>query len=109
VDARIVRRYDGRVVPMKDPMGRPIYWFTISALEGAQAGTDRRAIERGWVSMTPLRLDLTDEKALSASRSKQPLDDDDAAAEQRPHRSDAERAVRKDKAETARTFAGETA
>jgi len=104
-----VRRYDGRVVPMKDPLGRPIYWFTISALEGAESGTDRWAVERGWISMTPLRLDLTDERALSASRSRQPLDDDDAAAEQRPHRPDAEHAVREDEAETARTFAGETA
>jgi broad specificity polyphosphatase/5'/3'-nucleotidase SurE len=30
------------------------------ALEGVEEGTDRWAVERGLVSMTPLRLDLTD-------------------------------------------------
>ena len=60
-----VRQYDGKVVPSKDPMGRPIYWFTITPLEGAEEGTDRWAVEHNWVSITPLRLDLTDEKGLS--------------------------------------------
>ena len=100
-----VRRYDGRVVPMKDPIGRPLYWFTIKALEGAEPGTDRWAVERGWISLTPLRLDLTDEKALTECRSKQPLDDEAAAAEKRPPEAEAERAVREDEAETAKTFA----
>jgi 5'-nucleotidase len=47
-------------------MGRPIYWFTVVPLERAEEGTDRRAVEDGWVSMTPLRLDLTDEARLAA-------------------------------------------
>ncbi len=60
-----VRQYDGKVVPGKDPMGRPIYWFTITPLEGAEEGTDRWAVEHNWVSITPLRLDLTAEKDLA--------------------------------------------
>jgi 5'-nucleotidase len=60
-----VRHYDGKVVPSKDPMGRPIYWFTITPLQGAEEGTDRWAVEHNWVSITPLRLDLTDEKDLT--------------------------------------------
>jgi 5'-nucleotidase len=60
-----VRHYDGKVVPSKDPMGRPIYWFTIRPLQGAEEGTDRWAVEHNWVSITPLRLDLTDEKDLA--------------------------------------------
>ena len=60
-----VRQYDGKVVPAKDPMGRAIYWFTVTPLTGADEGTDRWAIEHNYVSITPLRLDLTDEKALS--------------------------------------------
>jgi 5'-nucleotidase len=60
-----VRHYDGKVVPSKDPMGRPIYWFTIRPLQGAEEGTDRWAVEHNWVSITPLRLDLTDEKELA--------------------------------------------
>jgi 5'-nucleotidase len=66
-----VRHYDGKVVPDKDPAGRPIFWFTVTPLEGAAEGTDRWAIEHNWVSITPLRLDLTDEtdlaRALAAS------------------------------------------
>jgi 5'-nucleotidase len=60
-----VRQYDGKVVPAKDPMGRPIYWFTVTPLEGAEEGTDRWAVEHNWVSVTPLRLDLTAEKDLA--------------------------------------------
>jgi 5'-nucleotidase len=60
-----VRHYDGRVVPGKDPQGRPHYWITVAPIEAAEEGTDRWAVERGWVSLTPLRLDLTDEAALA--------------------------------------------
>ena len=60
-----VRHYDGKVVPDKDPAGRPIFWFTVTPLEGAAEGTDRWAVEHGWVSITPLRLDLTDEADLA--------------------------------------------
>jgi 5'-nucleotidase len=60
-----VRQYDGRVVPGKDPRGRPHYWITVAPLEEAEEGTDRWAVERGSVSLTPLRLDLTDEAALA--------------------------------------------
>jgi broad specificity polyphosphatase/5'/3'-nucleotidase SurE len=49
--------------------GRPIFWFTITPLEGAEEGTDRWAVEHNWVSITPLRLDLTDEKDLSRALS----------------------------------------
>ena len=59
-----VRQYDGKVAPSKDPMGRPIFWFTVIPLQGAEEGTDRWAVEHNWVSITPLRLDLTDEKEL---------------------------------------------
>ena len=45
--------------------GRPIYWFTVTPLEGAEEGTDRWAMEHNWVSVTPLRLDLTSEKDLA--------------------------------------------
>src|SRR5213596_202755 len=60
-----VRHYDGKVVPDKDPVGRVIFWFTVTPLEGAAKGTDRWAIEHDWVSITPLRLDLTDEADLA--------------------------------------------
>jgi len=54
-----VGQYDGKVVPAKDPMGRPIFWFTLKPLEDEAEGTDRWAFANNWVSVTPLRLDLT--------------------------------------------------
>ncbi len=63
-----VRHYDGRVVPGKDPRGRPHYWITVAPLEAPEEGTDRWAVEHGWVSLTPLRLDLTDEAALAEAK-----------------------------------------
>jgi 5'-nucleotidase len=63
-----MRHYDGKVVPAKDPMGRTHYWFTVVPVEATEEGTDRWAIEQQYVSMTPLRLDLTNEEALAAAR-----------------------------------------
>ncbi len=60
-----IRHYDGKVVLAKDPMGRTIYWFTAVPIEQVEPDTDRAAIEAGLVSMTPLRLDLTDHATLA--------------------------------------------
>ncbi len=59
-----VRLYDGTIVPGVDPMGRKHYWFTVTPLEPAEEGTDRWAVEHNYVSVTPLRLDLTNESLL---------------------------------------------
>jgi 5'-nucleotidase len=59
-----VRLYDNKIEPGVDPMGRKHYWFTVIPLEPAEEGTDRWAVENGYVSITPLRLDLTDEAEL---------------------------------------------
>src|SRR5438132_76596 len=55
----------GKLVPGKDPMKRAIYWFTIKPFEGEEEGTDRWAFGKNFVSITPLRLDLTDERNLA--------------------------------------------
>jgi len=60
-----VRHYDGRVVPMKDPHGRPVYWFTAVPVESVEPGTDRFAISENRVSVTPLSIDITDDKCLA--------------------------------------------
>ena len=39
-----------------------------------RADNERYAVERGYVSMTPLRLDLTDEARLSAAELGHPVD-----------------------------------
>jgi 5'-nucleotidase len=60
-----VRLYDGKVVPGIDPMQRKHYWITVIPLEAAEEGTDRWAMENHLVSITPLRLDLTNETELA--------------------------------------------
>jgi 5'-nucleotidase len=68
-----VRLYYGKIVPGMDPMGRKHYWFTVIPLEPAEEGTDRWAVENGFISITPLRLDLTDESELKQRQREQPL------------------------------------
>jgi 5'-nucleotidase len=70
-----VRHYDGRIVPDTDPMGREHFWFTVSPIEETEPGTDLWAMERGYVSITPLILDLTDRVELDRLRSEIPLDE----------------------------------
>jgi len=60
-----LRQYDGEVVPGRDPLKRPIFWFTVRPLAGEEKGTDRWAFAQNFVSITPLRQDLTDEKSLA--------------------------------------------
>lgn len=69
-----VRLYDNEIVPAMDPMGRKHYWFTVIPLEPAEEGTDRWAVENGFVSITPLRLDLTNEAQLLNRLQENPLD-----------------------------------
>jgi broad specificity polyphosphatase/5'/3'-nucleotidase SurE len=50
-------------------MGCPIFWFTVKRLEDEAEGTDRWAFANRWMSITPLRLDLTAEKDLARALS----------------------------------------
>ncbi|HTE45578.1 MAG TPA: 5'/3'-nucleotidase SurE, partial [Gemmatimonadaceae bacterium] len=63
-----VTQYDGRIVPMKDPMGRSLYWLSVGRIDEPEEETDRWAMRNQYVSITPLRLDLTDYAALSTRR-----------------------------------------
>ncbi|MGH7620432.1 MAG: 5'/3'-nucleotidase SurE, partial [Gemmatimonadaceae bacterium] len=58
---RLGRRvYSQSVAPMKDPWGRSIYWIGGGEISWTgEADSDFRAIEDGYVSVTPLQLDLT--------------------------------------------------
>lgn len=68
-----LRHYDGYVVPGHDPIGRSHFWFVVRPREATDEESDRWAVEHGYVSMTPLRLDLTSEQDLAAARSRLPL------------------------------------
>ncbi len=63
-----VRHYDGRVVPAEDPMGRKLFWLSVQPIEEVEEGTDRWAVRHGYVSLTPLRIDLTDHQALEVAQ-----------------------------------------
>jgi 5'-nucleotidase len=53
-----------------DPRGRPYYWIGGEAPTGVnEEGTDVGALFAGYVSVTPLQLDLTNYKALDVMRS----------------------------------------
>lgn len=50
----------GALVEATDPRGRPYYWFGLQDAEHTlDHGTDLEAIEDGYISVTPLQLDLT--------------------------------------------------
>jgi 5'-nucleotidase len=54
------RHRSERVVPARDPRGRPVYWIgPAGAGADAGVGTDFRAVSEGLVSVTPLSIDLT--------------------------------------------------
>ncbi len=69
-----MRHYDGKVVPDEDPMGRRHFWFTIVPIDETEPGTDLWAMERSFISITPLGLDLTDLPALERLSVARPLD-----------------------------------
>jgi 5'-nucleotidase len=77
-----VRHYNGKIVPGEDPMGRKHFWFTVIPMEPAEEGTDRWAVEHGHVSMTPLRLDLTNADELARAQLKHPLNGEVSSSKQ---------------------------
>jgi len=55
------------VIRQTDPRGRPIYWVGMVGQEqDAGPGTDFHAIREGYVSVTPLKVDLTRHDMVSA-------------------------------------------
>jgi 5'-nucleotidase len=75
-----VERYHAEVVPGTDPRGRQHFWFSVRPIESSLEGTDRWAVDEGFISLTPLRLDLTDHEALSELRSARRVPREQAAA-----------------------------
>jgi 5'-nucleotidase len=61
------RRYGDAVVEKVDPRGRKYYWIGGSELDFADdPGTDFAAIKDGYISVTPLHLDLTNYDSMPA-------------------------------------------
>ena len=48
------------IVRSQDPRGRPVYWVGPAGIgQDAGEGTDFHAVAEGYVSVTPLQIDLT--------------------------------------------------
>ena len=63
------RVYHDTLVRKVDPRGREYYWIGgEDPVWDPSPGTDFHAVHEGYVSVTPLRLDLTDEPALGTLR-----------------------------------------
>lgn len=63
------RTYQDTLVRKVDPRGRDYYWIGgQDAVWQPDEGTDFHAVSEGWVSVTPLRLDLTDAPAVEEMR-----------------------------------------
>lgn len=58
------RRYGDLVVEKIDPRGKKYYWIGVGELGFEEAeGTDFAAIQHGYISITPLHLDLTNHRS----------------------------------------------
>jgi len=68
--ARQGRRAAGiEVVQMTDPVGRPYVWIgDFTSDDGVAGGTDLAVTRDGAISVTPLRVDMTDERMLKKLR-----------------------------------------
>lgn len=65
-----MRLYRDQLDRRLDPRGRPYYWIGGEAPTGVpDEGTDFGALERGFVSITPLDLDFTDYSVMESLRS----------------------------------------
>ncbi|MET0269762.1 MAG: 5'/3'-nucleotidase SurE [Sphingomonas sp.] len=54
-----------RIVEGEDPRGFPYFWFALDGVVGTPAGaTDLEAVADGYISVTPLHLDLTHDRSL---------------------------------------------
>jgi 5'-nucleotidase len=59
----------GTIVEGTDPRGYPYYWFGLHGIEHSPAhDSDLEAIADGFISITPLQLDLTHDASLAALR-----------------------------------------
>ncbi len=64
------RIYRDKLVRRLDPQGRPYYWIGGLPPDGvAEEGTDIWAIAEGYISVTPLHLDMTAHECLAVLRS----------------------------------------
>jgi 5'-nucleotidase len=66
---RLGRRvFSNSIQPMKDPWGRQIYWIGAGSMSWSGGeDSDYHAVANGYISVTPLHLDLTNRSILESS------------------------------------------
>jgi 5'-nucleotidase len=63
------RHRSERIVRSEDPRGRPVYWVGPAGVgQDIEPGTDFHAVANGYVSVTPLQIDLTRHSMLDDTR-----------------------------------------
>lgn len=62
------RQYKDVIIKKVDPRGKPYYWIGGRPKWRTESGTDFEAVSRGVVSVTPLRLNFTDDEVLARLR-----------------------------------------
>jgi 5'-nucleotidase len=64
------RQYTNSIRPMSDPWGRPLYWIGAGSMSWTGGeDSDYRAVEDGYISVTPLHLDLTNGPMIESAES----------------------------------------
>ncbi|KUK13679.1 MAG: 5'/3'-nucleotidase SurE [Synergistetes bacterium] len=62
------RVYSGRVLRYEDPWGRSCYWISGDVIEKLEYESDIWAVSNGYISITPLHVDLTNHDCLNSLR-----------------------------------------
>ena len=62
------RVYKEKVTPLKDPKGRSCYWISGRPEDVSEDGSDIGAVFEGYVSITPIHMDMTHYPSLAALR-----------------------------------------
>ncbi|HEY4072310.1 MAG TPA: 5'/3'-nucleotidase SurE [Herbaspirillum sp.] len=70
VATRLGKRHASEpVYKLTDPFGKDMYWIgEVGKIRDASEGTDFHAAGQGWISITPLQIDLTHARQLQALR-----------------------------------------
>ena len=63
-----VRVYKEKVTPLKDPKGRSCYWISGKPEDVSEDGSDIGAVAEGYVSITPIHMDMTHYPSITALR-----------------------------------------
>jgi 5'-nucleotidase len=64
------RQFTNSIRPMSDPWGRPLYWIGAGSMSWTGGeDSEYRAVEQGYISVTPLHLDLTNGPMIESAES----------------------------------------